>query len=232
MIHANCRVRLTADDFQFIVRTLALKTSDRLSLERLLLDEETRDSLLDHEALAAAILESPERLDISPHLLFYVLCRKVLRETAVRSRESADYVASLLERFLQTTRLYSPDDATERNLRYISDMLLAMTKAGPRESFVLRTHVGNYALFLCGMFLENVEKRRRKGGPDVIFYERIGRSSFQHAAQHRDAKTLGLESVYREISEGFHEARLALNDLATRLLHLDGPPEPAPEIPS
>ena len=76
MIHANCRMRLTADDFTFVVGVLSKSESDHVSLVKLLIDEDTRDAILDHELLAKAILESPERLPISPQLLFYVLCRK------------------------------------------------------------------------------------------------------------------------------------------------------------
>ncbi|HEY5791803.1 MAG TPA: hypothetical protein VIS74_00800 [Chthoniobacterales bacterium] len=226
MIHANCRVRLTADDFDFIVRALSTKSSDAVSLPRLLTDESTRDELLDHEVLTAAILESPETLRISPRLLFYVLCRKVLRKTAVRSRESADYIASLLERFQNSARLDSPDGLSERQLRYLSDMLLALSQAGPREAFILRAHIGNYSLFLSGMFADSLEKCRRKGGPGLSFYEQVGRSSFQAAAGHREAQRFQLDKIYRELADGFHEARLALNDLARRLLHLDTPPAP------
>lgn len=226
MIHANCRVRLTADDFDFIVRALSLKTSDRLSLERLLTDESARDELLDHEALTAAILESPEALRISPQLLFYVLCRKVLRETPVRSRESADYIASLLGQFQKSARLDSPEEMSERQLRYLSDMLIAASQANAREAFILRAHIGNYSLFLSGMFVENLEKRSRKGGPGLSFYEQVGRSGFQSAAGHPEARKFQLDSIYRELADGFHEARVALNDLARRLLHLDTPPAP------
>ena len=84
MIHANCRTRLTADDFTFIVGVLSRSECDQVSLVRLLTDEDTRDAILDHDMLAKAILESPQRLPISPQLLFYVLCRKVLRDTKVR----------------------------------------------------------------------------------------------------------------------------------------------------
>ena len=223
MIHANCRVRLTADDFDFIVRALSLKSSDHVSLQRLLTDESARDELLDHEALAAAILENPEALSISPQLLFYVLCRKVLRETPVRSRECSDYIASLLEQFQRSARLHSPEEISESQLRYVSDMLIAVSQANPREAFILRAHIGNYSLFLSGMFAENLEKRSRKGGPGVSFYEQVGRSSFQVAADHHDAQKFQLAAIYRELAEGFHEVRVALNDLARRLLHLDSP---------
>src|SRR5882757_1999486 len=102
MIHANCRVRLTADDFQFVVRVLSKTETDKVSLVELLTEEDTRDSILDHEALAEAVINSPERIPISPQFLFYVLCRKVLRNTPVKSREAADYVAAMLDAFMRT----------------------------------------------------------------------------------------------------------------------------------
>jgi hypothetical protein len=102
MIHANCRMRLTADDFTFVVKVLSKSETDQVSLVKLLIDEDTRDAILDHELLTKAILESPQRLPISPQLLFYVLCRKVLRETPVKSRDAADFVASVLEGFMRT----------------------------------------------------------------------------------------------------------------------------------
>lgn len=223
MIHPNCRTRLTADDFDFIVRVFGAKGNGAASLHSLLTDHETRDALLEHEVLASAILESPDRISISPHLYFYVLSRRVLRETRVASRDATDYIASLLEAFSRSGCAEPRDPKTQADLRYLSDMLIALNKASSQEAFALRCHIGNYALFISGLFAENIEKRARRGAPDVSFYEQIGVSSFQAAAGHRDAKRLDLEAIYREIAEGFHEARLALNDLARRLLHMDAP---------
>ena len=62
-------MRLTADDFTFIVKVLSRSETDHVSLVKLLVDEDTRDAILDHELLAKAILESPQRLPISPQLL-------------------------------------------------------------------------------------------------------------------------------------------------------------------
>jgi hypothetical protein len=224
MIHANCRMRLTAEDFSFIVGVLSKGETDQVSLVRLLTDEETRDVILDHEALAKAILETPERLPISPQFLFYVLCRKVLRDTPVKSRETSDFIASLLHGFMRTGRLESPDETGERSLRYLSDMMQALRTAGTREAFLLRSHMANYALFVSGMFAENVEKRvQRKGAPDLTFYEAMGQMNYRAASEYREAKKFNLQAIYEELAGGFHEARLALNNLATRLLHLDSP---------
>lgn len=220
MIHANCRARFTADDFDFIVRSLSHSPRDAVSLQRLLVDAEARDEILEHDALAAAILESADSLRISPALYFYVLCRRVLKNTAVSSRDAADYIAAMLDAFTHTARVQRPDPARDVEMRYLSDILLALRSASPHEAFLLRTHLANYALFLSGLFAENIDKRAQRGAPDLSFYENLGRASFRTAAEHRDARRFDLQKVYHELADGFREARLALNDLADRLLHL------------
>ncbi len=226
MIHANCRARFTADDFDFIVRSLSHSPRDAVSLQQLLIDAETRDAILEHDALASAILDSSDRLQISTPLYFYVLCRKVLKNTSVSSRDAADYIAAMLDAFTHTARMQRMDPHRDIELRYISDILLAIREAAPSEAFLLRSHLANYALFLCGFFSENIDKRARRGAPDLSFYEDIGRASFRAAAEHRDARRFDLSSIYHELADGFRDARLALNDLASRLLHLDSPSQP------
>ena len=224
MITANSRVRLTADDFDFIVRALSIKQSDRVSLVSLLTDEAERDEILDHEALAHAILESSDRLSISPQLMFYVLCRRVLRQTGARSREASDFVASMLEGFSRTARVYGSDAGV--NTAYLSDMMIALSKANDSEAFLLRSHIANYALFVSGIFVENLEKRKERGAPDVTYYEKLGGMNYRVAAEYRDARKFRLNGIYEELSRSFHEVRIALNDLAMQFLHLDSPALP------
>jgi hypothetical protein len=226
MIHANCRARFTADDFDFIVRSLSDSPRSAVSLQQLLIDADTRDEILEHDALASAIIDSTDHLQISTPLYFYVLCRRVLKNTAVSSRDAADYIAAMLDAFTHTARMQRPDPNHEVEMRYLSDILIAIRNAPPTEAFMLRAHLANYALFLTGLFSENIDKRAKRGAPDLSFYEELGRSSFRAAAEHREARRFDLHRIYGELSEGFREARLALNDLATRLLHLESPSLP------
>ena len=226
MIHANCRARFTADDFDFIVRSLSHSPRSAVSLQQLLIDAETRDEILEHDALASAILDSTDSLQISTPLYFYVLCRRVLKNTSVSSRDAADYIAAMLDTFTHTTRMQRPDAGHDVEMRYLSDILVAIRNAPPSEAFLLRAHLANYALFLSGLFSENIDKRAKRGAPDLSFYEELGRSSFRAASEHRDAKRFDLHRIYGELADGFREARLALNDLAGRLFHLDTPPSP------
>jgi hypothetical protein len=226
MIHANCRARFTADDFEFIVQSLSHSPRDAVSLQRLLVDPEARDDILEHDALAAAILDSADSLKISTALYFYVLCRRVLKNTAVSSRDAADYIAAMLDAFTSSARMHRPSPSREVEMDYMSDILLALRDASPSEAFLLRSHLANRALFLSGLFSENIDRRAQRGAPALSFYEELGRSNFRAAAEHRDAKRFDLQRIYRELSDGFREARLALNDLAERLLHFEAPPAP------
>src|SRR5256886_7257433 len=128
MIRANCRVRFTAADFDFVVRTLARSQTDHVSLVDLLSDAETRDSVLDHPRLVNAILSNPGHLHISSQFYFYVLARHVLQQAGITDRKMCDYVGSLLETFSRANLLRSPHVPDESSAQYISDMLIALTR--------------------------------------------------------------------------------------------------------
>ncbi len=221
MIRANCRARFTADDFDFIVRTLARSQTDHVSIVDLLSDENTRDAILDHPRLVEAILSNPAQLRISSQFYFYVLARHVLREAGIDDRKLCDYVGSLLEAFSRTNQLQTCDQLESRAHQYISDMLIALQRITPQQAFLLRAHIGNYSLFISGIFHENTQRRRMRGGPGLKFYEDVGRTNYQLVASHEAARRCELNDVFEKLAGRFHDVRMALNDLSDRLLNLD-----------
>ena len=223
MIYANCRDRLTAEDFDFIVKTLGHSQSEAVSLSQLLTEKETLDSVLEHPLLVDSILTQTGQLCISPQLYFYVLVRHVLKQTS--DRRVCDYIAALLDTFTRTAGMRSPVKGAEGPVQYLSDMLLALPRASPRQSFLIRVHVGNYSLFITGIFRETIERRSSRGAPDCRFYEEMGITNFKMAANCHEAKQCELSGVYNRLASGFHEARLGLNRLAENLLNFD-PPQP------
>src|SRR5947207_13972368 len=236
MVQANCRARFTAADFDFIVRTLARSQTDQVSLVDLLSDVETRDSILDHPRLVDAILNHCGHLRISSQFYFYVLARHVLQQGGIGERKLCDYVASLLETFSRAKQLQVPqtpgcaESATADSScgeQYISDMLIALTRATPEQAFLLRAHIGNYSLFISGIFHENTQRRSLRGGPDMKFYEQIGRTNFELVASHATARRCELDDVCEELADRFREVRIALNQLSDQLLTLDDDMRPA-----
>src|SRR6202023_1706366 len=228
MIRANCRARFTAADFDFIVRTLARSQTDQVSLVDLLSDVETRDSILDHPRLVDAILNHCGHLRISSQFYFYVLARHVLQQGGIGDRKLCDYVASLLETFSRANQLQVCDEISNRAQEYISDMLIALTRATPEQAFLLRAHIGNYSLFISGIFHPAVAGQRSlRGGPDLEFYEQVGRTNYQLVASHAAARRCELSDVYEGLAGRFHEVRLALNQLSDQLLNLDDDMRPS-----
>jgi hypothetical protein len=221
MIQANCRARFTAADFDFVVRTLARSETDHVSLVDLLSDVEARDSVLDHSRLVDAILSNTEHLRISSAFYFYVLARHVLQQAGIVDRKLGDYVASILETFSRVSGLQAPHQLEEHGRQYISDMLIALTRATAEQAFLLRAHVGNYSLFVSGIFHENTRSRSYRGAPDVSFYESVGRTNYQLLASHATARRCELDDVYEELANKFRDVRLALNQLAEQLINLD-----------
>jgi hypothetical protein len=221
MIKANCRDRFTAADFDFVVRTLCRCERDAVNLVDLLTDEDARDAVLDHPRLVAAVLEHSAALTISPQLYFYILIRHVLKETGLTDRTVSDYVASLLENFSQTARMRSPGNGHSAPVQYVSDMLIALRNASPVQSFLIRAHVGNYSLFITGIFHGTVQSRSQRGGPDVSFYEEVGSANYKAVACHHVARSAALTGIYDQLAARFHDVRLALNRLADTLLHID-----------
>ena len=226
MIRANCRERFTAADFDFVVSTLARSPTDQVSLVDLLSDAETRDSVLDNPRLVHAILSNAGHLRISSQFYFYVLARHVLQQAGIRDRKLCDYVASLLEAFSRASVLRAPHNA-EPIEEYISDMLIALRRVTPEQAFLLRAHVGNYSLFVSGIFHENMQRRRLRGGPDVKFYEQIGRTNYQLLASHATARRCELDQVFEELADRFCDVRCALNRLSDQLLNLDDEMRPS-----
>jgi len=223
MIRANCRARFTAVDFDFIVRTLARSQSGQVSLVDLLSDVETRDSILDHPRLVDAILNNCGHLRISSQFYFYVLARYVLRQGGIGDRKLCDYVASLLEAFSHASRLQVSEETHHLAEQYISDILIALNRATPEQAFLLRAHIGNYSLFISGIFHPAVAGQRLslRGGPDIKFYEQVGRTNYQLVSSHAVARRCELDDVFEGLADRFREIRLALNQLSDQLLNLD-----------
>ena len=228
MVRANCRARFTAADFDFIVRTLARSQTDQVSLVDLLSDVETRDSILDHPRLVDAILNHCGHLRISSQIYFYVLARHVLQQGGIGDRKLCDYVASLLETFSRASQLQISESVGERVEQYIHDILIALTRATPEQAFLLRAHIGNYSLFISGIFHPAVAGRRSmRGGPDLEFYEQVGRTNYQLVASHATARRCELDDVFEGLADQFRDVRLALNQLSDRLLNLDDDVRPS-----
>ena len=227
MIQANCRAQFTADDFSFVVRTLARSQRDAVSLVSLLSDEAERDAILDHELVYRSLIDDLGCLKVSAAFYFYVLTRRVLRQVGLEERALTDYVAAVLLAFSHTSQLRTHNEGTPtaRSFTYVSDLMLQLDKCPPEQAYMLRAHMANYTLFLSGMFAERVQSHaERRGAPGLSFYEAVGQSSYLSISGHPQAKRTEHQAIFELLGNEFRRVRLALNNLTDTLLHLHATP--------
>ena len=223
VIKPNCRIQFAAQDVEFILTVLGSKVSESDCLTKLLGDDESRDLILDDEVLFHALLENRGCLQVSTHFYFYVLVRQVFKRSGIDDRNVADYVAAMLAEFARAERGRCVLPGATEPLDYFFEMLAALQTADDHTSFQLRAHVGNYSLFLSGVFPDRIRVRaERRGFPDLKYYEALGRTHFRAASDHRLAQRYELADILNTLSERFEASRHALNDISDRLFSLSG----------
>lgn len=220
MILANVRSRLRGTDLRLVLLALARRQPDRRARDAARLAAEGPDPLLDEPDLLDALLALRSLALPSAPLFTYVAVRHALRQAGVDDRELADYLAALLLEFGdhdRHTRIGTGDDQVYRTLLdMVTDDSLA-DEHGAR-GFLLRVHLGNYSLWLAGVFPDRVAAwRSRAGGPDIQYYDALGRRGYDLAAQHPLAERHGMAALYRAVAERFPVLRRALNRLSDRV---------------
>ena len=222
MILANTRHQLTRDDAQLVARLIARDSgTDLVQLEKLLSDEGI-DAVLDDPRLPMAMLRARQGGCASLNLFAYVMVRHALRRLGEDDRMLADYVAAVMVHFGvrgNAHRISGTDDQTYTTL---ADLAADLDDPDGRRSFLVRAHLGNYALWVSGLFPDHVEYRKwRRGGPTLEYFEEMGRLGYQLAADHRLAEDHGLATLYTTMGARFGLLRAALNDVSDALLFPD-----------
>lgn len=218
MIRADARSRLTAADLQLVVLLLSQGSAHRrASLERRLALEGP-DALLDAPELLERLLAVRTVLVPSEPLFLYVLVRYTLRHAGVDDRAVADYLAALVIDFGHRDRASRVDWNDDEQHRYLVDILADLEASDGERRFKVMAHLGNYALWLAGLFPDYIAARRlRKGGPDLPYYDALGRRGFGLASDHALAERYGLDDVFRVAAEQFPLVRAALNGMSDRV---------------
>lgn len=183
------------------------------------LNEEGIDSLLDDPALVRALLRRQGIDTTSAPLVFYLLVRHALLEREIHDRRLADYTAAVLLEFGRVGRSahQDEDEAMPMSL-YLVDILAEIERARGEREFRLRTHLGNLALWLAGIFPDYITHRvQRRGAPPLSYYDELGAASFRSAAGMDLALRYGVGDVLVRAADEFTRIRSALNGLSDAL---------------
>jgi hypothetical protein len=207
VITADARSRITPQDVDLLGSCLGTDPARIRNLDAVLDRREVATFLL------SATLPGP-----SASLLFYVLVRHSLLDVGLEDPTVADYFAAVLREFGNHRRATRVDTVDDQDHHYLVDILASLASATGDRQFTVSVHLGNYALWLSGIFPERIAAQQlRRGGPDVSYYESLGGRGYAEASEHRLAEQIGLEDVLRTAAEHVHEVRVALNRVSSQL---------------
>lgn len=211
MITADARSRITPEDVELLSSGLGLDGERHLAQEGL-------DSILDRPEIGLFLLHS--RLPgPSPSLLYYVLVRHSMLEVGVDDPTVSDYFAALLRDFGLRQRATRVDDVDDQDHHYLVDILADHSASTGDRHFKVCVHLGNYALWLSGLFPDRIAARRvRRGGPGLGYYESLGSRGYAEASEHHLAERTGLDDILRTAAERTRDVRVALNKVSSKLV--------------
>lgn len=222
MLLGSIRHRLTRNDAELALQLLVrLDPSGEPHLRAALRDHGI-DALVDDPRLPEALRTQETGVLASLPLMIYVLVRRALREVREDDRVDTDFVSSIVLHFGlrdRARRIREHDDVTYDTL---AQLAMDAECGDPTRAFLVRAHMGHYALWLSGLFPDRIEAlRHRRGGPGIGYYEEMGRRGYELAAQHRLAREHGVERLFAHAAEHFPQWRQALNRMSDHVLFPD-----------
>jgi len=137
-------------------------------------------------------------------------------------------LADLLTRFARTENLYPRGQSLPR-LETVVDMLLEAgtawdeTTFHPEHEVTVCRHIGDFTLFMTGIFRERVERTASTG-----YYVAQGKRAYHFVSEHARASaraTAAAAPLYRRLADGFERYAGAL-DYARRVYFVDHPQHP------
>ena len=150
--------------------------------------------------------------------LFTDLVNKELPE-----REIAAYVANLLIDFTHVDHLYRIRDSRGKRLEEVGEMLVESNPLFDTGSFErereVRKHIGDYTLFLTGLFPEYVAALPRRGLrlDSIIDYMKAGKESYRTVAAFDQFEYRRVAPLFRRLAEQFEYCVYGLNRVKSDL---------------
>jgi hypothetical protein len=162
-------------------------------------------------------------MPISPnHPLQRLFTEQVTRELHA-DREVTGYVSALLIDFVHVDHLYRIRNSRGRRLEEVGEMLVESNPLLDAASFdrerQVRKHVGDYTLFLTGMFPEYVATLPRRGLrlDGLIDYVKAGKESYRIVGAFDQFEYRREATVFRRLAEEFEYCVHGLNRVKSNL---------------
>jgi hypothetical protein len=139
--------------------------------------------------------------------MFRALTEMSFEHIAVHDGDLIRYVADLLVEFVHVDNLFRLHDRQGRRLDHLVDMMLDLREQAPMNEREARKQIGDYALFIAGLYPESLTRRRHAVSPE--YYITQGKQAYLIVAEMDRSKPT--ETLYRKLSDQFEYCVTALN---------------------
>jgi hypothetical protein len=208
MIRPNVRASFGRREAELLLSVAGPGGEERLRAEGL-------DGLLDDARVLHQVMRRDGISRAPAPLVFYLLVRHALLQREIHDRQLADYTAAVLLEFGMAGRAGHVDGGEGEPFAYLADILAAIDRARGEREFLLRVHLGNYALWLAGLFPDHITHRvQRRGAPPISYYDAMGATGFRTAAGSQTALRYGVGDLFMGVADRFADVRSALNSLS------------------
>lgn len=150
--------------------------------------------------------------------LFAEVVQKHLAQSAgIQDTAVTEYVARLLVDFTHVDRLYRIRNARGKRLEDVAEMLIESNPMLEGRSFFyereVRKHIGDYTLFLLGLFPEYVHQLGKRGMRVDAFidYMQAGKESYRIVASFDQFEFRDVAPLFRRMAERFELCAFGLN---------------------
>ena len=153
--------------------------------------------------------------------------KHLVRSAGIGDPRLAAYIASILVDFTHVDSLYRVRNAAGKRLEEVGEMLIESNPLlGGRSFFYereVRKHVGDYTLFLTGLFPEFVGRLQRRGpglsADAFIDYMQAGKESYRIVASFDQFEFKEVAPLLRRLAEQFELCVFGLNLLKAEIEH-------------
>ncbi len=153
--------------------------------------------------------------------------RRSLADLARREDPAAEYLSDLLTRFARSENLYPRGRVVER-LETVAEMLMDIREVWddqsphfqPEYEVALRRHIGDYTLFMTGIFQERIERISASR-----YYIGQGKRAYRFVAEHRRVGGESRARLYRRLADQF-ETYVGVLDYARKVHFRSHPDHP------
>ncbi len=152
------------------------------------------------------------------------------RDIGLRDPEVQDYIANVLSEFCEVEQLFKLRNDAGRALDDVGEMLLEADPVyGPAPSFdrerQVRKHIGDYTLFLSGMFPESINhfRLRRQRLENFVDFIKAGKESYYIVSKFDQFEYANLAPLFAKLAREFESCVYGLSLVKSDLEEMQHP---------